>query len=219
MKSKWRSRPAADARTGLSATKKRWNAARSIWLYLMAGLMLLVVSCNTEKAEQGNAHAHPAAYTCPMHPQIVQEGPGSCPICGMDLVPVQGGGDCTAVSEDLHYLLQPTSSTIIAGIRTVMPVQKEMEVQAEASGLIVYDTRRSYTIPIRFGGRIEKLYVNYNFEPVRKGQKILKIYSPEIVTAQKELLYLLESDTGRSEERRVGKECVSTCRSRWWPSH
>src|SRR3546814_5189974 len=83
MKSKWRSRPAADARTGLSATKKRWNAARSIWLYLMAGLMLLVVSCNTEKAEQGNAHAHPAAYTCPMHPQIVQEGPGSCPICGM----------------------------------------------------------------------------------------------------------------------------------------
>src|SRR3546814_20571600 len=99
MKSKWRSRPAADARTGLSATKKRWNAARSIWLYLMAGLMLLVVSCNTEKAEQGNAHAHPDAYTCPMHPQIVQEGTGRCPICGMDLVPLQSGGDSTAVSE------------------------------------------------------------------------------------------------------------------------
>src|SRR3546814_14261850 len=54
------------------------------------------------------------------------------------------------------------------------------------------------TIAVLFGGRIEKMYVHYQLEPVRKGQKIMEIYSPEIVTAQRELLYLLESDPGNA---------------------
>lgn len=103
-----------------------------------------------------------------------------------------------AVADDLHSLLKPVNSTIVSDIHTVSPVLREMTTQARVSGAIVYDTRRAHSVPLRFGGRIERLHVHYNFERVSKGQKLLEIYSPEIVTAQSELLYLLESDPGNT---------------------
>lgn len=81
-------------------------------------------------------------------------------------------------------------------VEVVAPVQKQLPLSFEAEGRITYDPRRASAVALRFGGRIEKLYVNYLFEPVKKGQRILEIYSPEIVTAQKELVYLLKTDPG-----------------------
>jgi len=74
-----------------------------------------------------------------------------------------------------------------------------MEIRIEAKGTITHDTRKITTISARFGGRIEKLYIQYKLQPVHKGQKILELYSPELVTAQRELLYLLDKDAGNNE--------------------
>jgi hypothetical protein len=60
--------------------------------------------------------------------------------------------------------------------------------------VITYDSRNIYTIPARSAGRLERVFLRYNFQPVRKGQKVAEIYSPELVTAQRELLFLLEND-------------------------
>ncbi len=191
----------------------------------LAGLLLVMTGCqssteNKESSSPANratgtpvrdrpitsdrpAHNHGAEavqYTCPMHPQIVQDAPGSCPICGMDLVQKHpaGGGDSMAVTADLKALLKPTNSVVVANIGTVEPVRRSEPLTVNANGIITYDTRRLYTIPARFGGRIEKLYVRYNFQPIRKGQKLLELYSPDIVTAQRELVYLLESDANNA---------------------
>lgn len=147
----------------------------------------------------GTAESDHDEYTCPMHPQIVQDKPGSCPICGMDLVKkVTAGGDSLTVNADLKALLQPTNSVVVANIATVQPEQRSAAVSVQANGIVTYDTRRLYTIPARFGGRVEKLYVRVNYQPIRKGQKLLELYSPDIVTAQRELLYLLSADAGNA---------------------
>jgi len=190
-----------------------WRNKQGWWQGLPL-LALLLAGCHTgTENKESNSPANPnmgvhsghthqtdeEAYTCPMHPQIVQDKPGSCPICGMDLVKkVTTGGDSLTVNADLKALLQPTNSVVVANIATVHPEQRSASVSVQANGLVTYDTRRLYTIPARFGGRVEKLYVRVNYQPIRKGQKLLELYSPDIVTAQRELLYLLNADAGNA---------------------
>jgi membrane fusion protein, copper/silver efflux system len=100
------------------------------------------------------------------------------------------------ITKDLGNLVKPTDAAVISSIRTIQATQKSEWLTSEMKGVITYDTRRAINLPVRFGGRIEKLFIKYNFQAVRKGQKVLEIYSPELVTAQRELLYLLESDPG-----------------------
>ncbi|MCC9167437.1 efflux RND transporter periplasmic adaptor subunit [Pontibacter harenae] len=154
-------------------------------------LTIATVACQEQAHEHGEAVE--TTYTCPMHPQIVQSEPGSCPVCGMDLVSLSGPGEPMERTEDLSYLLRPANSTIISSIATVEPEYKSMQTSLEMEGIITYDPRRVYNIPARIAGRIEKLYVTYNNQPISKGQKLMEIYSPELVTAQQELLYLVKN--------------------------
>jgi membrane fusion protein, copper/silver efflux system len=155
--------------------------------------LLLTGSCNRRME-----HATHSRYTCPMHPTVVRDSPGTCPICGMELVKMRPSGTGEMSMAELSQLLRLPNPAVITSIRTITPVRKLMEVTTKANGVITYDTRRLTSIPIRFSGRIEKLSIKYNFEPVRKGQKILEIFSPELVTAQRDLLYLLKSDSRNS---------------------
>ena len=160
-------------------------------------LLFTFTSCNDKHGQAGEVAktANDVEYTCPMHPQIIRDEPGDCPICGMTLVPRQTtNAPTTAVSPGLDYLLQLANQSVVSDIKTTQPIQKQVQNSITMSGVVTYDTRRQYIIPARFGGRIEKLYVQFNFQPVRKGQKLYDIYSPELVTAQKELLYLLQND-------------------------
>jgi Cu(I)/Ag(I) efflux system membrane fusion protein len=95
---------------------------------------------------------------------------------------------------DLDALLKPTNEFVISTI-PVTTVQKRAEqIEIEALGRIQYDTRQVGSISSRVSGRIEKLYVRYRYQKVSKGQRILDIYSPEMLTAQQDLLFLLKND-------------------------
>jgi multidrug efflux pump subunit AcrA (membrane-fusion protein) len=113
----------------------------------------------------------------------------------MDLVRKTRAGEEIKITEDLAKLLKSPNETVIASIETIKGQYKSVPVSIEVQGIITYDTRNIYTIPSRVGGRLEKVYLKYAYQTVTKGQKIAEIYSPELITAQRELLFLLENDS------------------------
>jgi len=158
-------------------------------LSIVAAILLSLVSCSDNKHAE-----HQDTYTCPMHPTVVSDRPSTCPVCGMDLVRKAREGEEVKITEDLARLLKSPNESIIASITTVKPEYKSMPVQIEVSGIVTYDTRTVNTIPARISGRLEKVYLQYVFQPITKGQRIADVYSPELITAQREFLYLLEHD-------------------------
>jgi len=153
------------------------------------------MSCNQRR---GNAPVHDSVidvkplYTCSMHPQIIRNQPGPCPICGMTL---------TRKVDDLQSGLNATESVNESAISSV-PVttikQRSEEIPVEAIGNIQNDTRQLASISAKVAGRIEKLYVRYRYQMIMPGDKIMEIYSPEISTAQHNLLFILKADSSNS---------------------
>jgi len=147
----------------------------------------------SDAEQSNNSHVHQTeeneitTWTCSMHPQIRQNEPGICPLCAMDLAPVS-----TIQSEDENIdpnEIQMTESAMgLADIQTVT-VQHGMPVKSiQLFGKVKADERNIAELTARFGGRIEKLFINYTGQNVKKGQKLGTIYSPDLITAQKELL-------------------------------
>lgn len=162
-------------------------------LVLVAGVL---TACNRERAKETQVHEE---YTCPMHPQVVKDKPGTCPVCGMDLVKKSAKGQEVALSGELIDLIKPTNTSVVAAIETLQPVRKALPVNLTAPGVIAYDTRKNFSVSVRFAGRIEKLFLKYNFQPVQKDQVIMEIYSPELITAQRELLYVVNEHPEQTE--------------------
>lgn len=170
--------------------KRNWRNS------LLIATMLVMILALASSCNKGGDHAeHADTYTCPMHPTVISDKPGTCPVCGMDLVRKARAGEEVEITEDLAKLLKSPNETVIASIKTIKGEYKSMPVSTEAQGIVTYDTRNIYTIPTRIGGRLEKVFLKYSFQQVRKGQKVAEIYSPELLTAQRELLFLLENDS------------------------
>ncbi len=145
------------------------------------------------KMEQDNHEYDKVEYTCPMHPEIIRDKPGNCPICGMELVKKET--DSRQVSDvELESLLKPTNEFVISSIPVTTIEKRGEQIEIEALGNIAYDTRQVGSISAKVSGRIEKLYVRYRYQKINRGQKILDIYSPELLTAQQNLLFLLKND-------------------------
>lgn len=132
---------------------------------------------------------------------------GACNTGQMGATPPSG----SSVSNDiqLETLLKPTDEFVVASLPVITPQQKTINTPVKAYGTIEYDTRAAGTISARISGRIEKMYIRYRYEPVEKGQKIMDIYSPELLTAQQDLLFLLKNDVGNLSFIQAAKEKLS----------
>lgn len=102
-------------------------------------------------------------------------------------------------SISLNTVLQPVNSSVLSAVKAVIPKEKEVLTQISAQGYLDFDTRTFNNIASRFSGRIEKLYIKYAFQKIYKGERIFDIYSPEIVTAQQDLIYLVKNSAQEKE--------------------
>lgn len=133
-----------------------------------------------------------SGYTCPMHPQIHGDKAGTCPICGMVLELHKSEDEAGTVS--LNTLLKPANQQVVANVAMVHLSDREENIEMESYGFVTYDTRQVGAISTNISGRIEKLYVKYRYQKVSKGQRIMDIYSPELMTAQQNLLFVVKND-------------------------
>jgi len=158
---------------------------------------IVAIGCSNNKDEDPHAQHKVEVvqdiYTCPMHPEIIRDKPGKCPICGMDLVKKETNSKKVSDVE-LESLLKPTNEFVVSAIPVTTIQKKEEQIEIEALGNIAYDTRQTGSISSRVAGRIEKLYVRFRYQKISKGQHILDIYSPELMAAQQNLLFLLKND-------------------------
>ena len=99
---------------------------------------------------------------------------------------------------DLSTLLKPTNAFVVSSIPVTTIQNNEQLIEVDAVGSIAYDTRQAGIISARYAGRIEKMYVRYRFQKVAKGQKIMDIYSPELMTAQQDFLFILKNDAANT---------------------
>jgi len=168
---------------------------KTFFLVLALAAAILLGACKDKE----HTHSTPAAskpkelWTCSMHPEIIRDQPGTCPICGMDLERKEG--DRARLTDiRLDELLQPADKFVVSSIPVTALQKEKVAAEVKALGVISYDTRLIHTISARVSGRIEKLYVHYRYQHIHKGARIMDIYSPELVTGQQDLLFLVKND-------------------------
>lgn len=201
------------------------------------GLAILVAGCGQEKKPE-EAHAtaeEKQLYTCGMHPNVIQEGPGNCPICGMKLTPVGGVSTVAAAPSEekgerkILYWRAPMDPTYISpkpgkspmgmdlvpvyegeeafgstvkinpiveqnmGVRVAKVEKRDLYRKIRTIGRIDYDESKVGHVHTKFTGWIEKTHVNVTGQKVARGELLLDIYSPQLVSAQEEYLDALQN--------------------------
>ena len=142
-------------------------------------------------------------WTCSMHPQIRMTEPGKCPICGMNLIPLAQSGT-TSVDPDAIHMSK--DAVQLANVLTTVVTKKKPIKEIRLYGKVQADERLFQSQTAHVPGRIERLNINFTGETVVKGQVLAEIYSPELITAQQELLETVKTKQLQPELYEASKE-------------
>jgi Cu(I)/Ag(I) efflux system membrane fusion protein/cobalt-zinc-cadmium efflux system membrane fusion protein len=216
--------------------------------------------------EMSSGESEGRLWTCSMHPHILEDEPGECPICGMNLVPVSGGGQQgsgqaspnAGGEREILFYRNPMNPTITSpvpakdemgmdyvpvyadevdqavdqgpivnidpaiaqnmNVQTAIVERRDLNQEIRTVGYLEYDQERMVTVTTKYSGWVEKVYVNYVGEPVKKGQPLFEIYSPELVQTEQELLSAIEYskkfDAASTEAGRRASALVDSARER-----
>ncbi|MDO5760585.1 MAG: efflux RND transporter periplasmic adaptor subunit [Bacteroidota bacterium] len=159
-----------------------------ILLFLM-GLFLGYLIFAPSKSKSKDAKEQSSQqYTCSMHPQIRQDKPGKCPLCGMDLTPL---GQTSSEDLDPNSVMFTDEAVALADIETIVLWKEDSQKELTLYGNVDINERNSQIQSSYVNGRVEKLFINAVGDKVSKGQTIALIYSPEVYAVSQELVAAL----------------------------
>jgi Cu(I)/Ag(I) efflux system membrane fusion protein len=171
--------------------------------------------------EEATVKEEAVPHMCPMHPEVIESGPGSCPICKMDLIAVRKPKVETepGASEEAGVITIDPTQIQNTGVVSVPAVVEDIARASRTVGILDYDADLIEWVNTKFDGWIEKVHVNYVGQEVRKGQPLFEIYSPDLVTTQEEYLRALEyvdsmQGSGRKETRLQAEALLRSARER-----
>jgi len=144
----------------------------------------LFISACTEGKNEKVSNVKSQTFTCPMHPQVVQDKMGTCPICGMDLVPFEKNSTDAALHLD-------ESQRALGNVTTMAVGLKGFSTYKQLNGRLVVNPEKTEYISSRVAGRLDRLYVRQTGEKIRKGQPLYQIYSEQLASLQQEYLLAL----------------------------
>jgi Cu(I)/Ag(I) efflux system membrane fusion protein len=163
-------------------------------ILLLFALAIFLQACR-QKAQQATQPQSSKVqskvyYTCSMHPQIHEDHPGNCPICGMKLIKVELSGNSAGLSADKIIL---TDGQIqLAGIRTDTVREENVGSEKTLSGTVTTDENKAAELSARMAGRIQQLFVRTTGEKISIGQPVYSIYSEDLQEAEKEYLLAMQ---------------------------
>lgn len=190
--------------------------AAALLLSFSIGLSLRGRAPETNHAEQASTEAEATVWTCSMHPQIRMPEPGQCPICGMNLIPLKTSHGEEAGPRSLT--LSPAAQKI-AEVQTTPVARRSVETTLRMVGKLEPDETRVREISAWVSGRIDRLYIDYTGVHVREGEELFDLYSPELYSAQEELLQAIRtshqlSQSSLESTRRSAIRTIDAARKR-----
>ena len=170
------------------------NMKIKLMISLLATLLLAFACSNSDNSNK-NENEY---WTCTMHPQVHKDGPGACPICGMDLIKkvVDNTADVSSKSDMEGMITLTTNKQIMANVSTIKVKKENLKKELTAYSYLDFVEQNRKTIPAKFNGRIEKLFVDKTGDYIKKGQPLFEIYSPDLVQAQNDFLIALSNSSG-----------------------
>ncbi len=178
----------------------------------------------------------PVKWHCPMHTWYISDKPGKCPICGMDLVPIDAASAQAAQAENPHAgMPMPAGESMpqsmpegyapvkieteklqLMGVTTGEVKQIDFQQSIRTVGRVVPDETRTHHVHTKFEGYIEQIYADFVGQFVKKGQPLFSIYSPELVATQQEYLLALKAkeQMGTSTDSAFNVDLLSSARER-----
>lgn len=171
---------------------------------LFFGWLFFHSTTTSEDNQNHSAEEHKTEiWTCSMHPQIRMDKPGKCPICGMDLI-LLNQNSSVGMDPDAIYFTKEAAQ--LANVMTSVVSKQQPIKEIRLYGKVQADERLLQSQVAYIPGRIEKLYINFTGESVRKGQILALIYSPDLITAQQELLETVKTKQAYPEIYEAAKE-------------
>ncbi len=158
-----------------------------------------ITGCNRASSTATASAAEKQLYTCGMHPQVIQDHPGNCPICGMKLTPIRKQSGTNSAAESAEISIDPVTVQNM-GVRTGVVSNGPLRRIIRTVATVDYDETSLVEVTTKFKGWIEKLHVNATGQLVHRGDPLFEIYSPELFGAETEYVLALGSTGGNAAD-------------------
>jgi len=168
-------------------------------LYIAMLLAVILIGCSTKESNEKDSTIAKEYWTCTMHPQIISDRPGVCPICQMELIKKVEEEVAPVSDKDMAQMVTlGGNKQVLANVSTFVVKKENLQEQVTAYSYLDFVENNRKTISARFNGRIEKLLVDKTGDYIKKGQPLFEIYSPDLVQAQNEYLIALNNSSSSS---------------------